>query len=330
MEGKLTSLPRLALCAFLVLILGFASLPLASGGGAGDVNKSFTIVVYICVWKRPLLTQFVLNHFKSLSEQLRPSGTLVELFVVGSDNSTKQLADSVSAPFAIHDNHPVGRKHHLGLLSLRDHYEQQVRSGVRAHVPDAVTVFGSDDVVTAAYFTAVRDALKPRWCHAVRAHVFALRDVWFHDLRSRRLVYTTGYRSGETPLARSVGCGRSFSWALLAAVRWQLWDVRREHGLDQSAVRNVMRRAAFVSEVSRAVIGRDQQVAAVDIKTDGFAKTGSNLWAFDTIVAAGDGAGRLARFTEEKADTSLGHMFGADFVQRLEQLRRDMMRVEQE
>lgn len=301
-----------------------------SGAHQEELPLPFTFVVFICVWKRYLLTGFVLDHFASIGRQLKPTGISIELFIVGSDvESTKELADRVEAAYVIHANHPVGRKHQQGLLSLRDYYEHQVSSRKSKNLPEAIAIFGSDDVVNANYFIEARRAMAPS-DGAPAVHAFGLQDVWFYHLHSHRLVYTPGYREFETPLAGTVGCGRAYSWPLLEQIDWHMWDEDINHGLDQSAVRNIMQRATLVSEVSMALLGRPVNVLAIDVKSDGFAKGGTNLWAFDNIVAAGDGKGRLKRFSEEHVNISLVQVFGTDFVHGLEKLHADMLRAESE
>lgn len=294
----------------------------------GGTQSPFTIVIFMCVWKRPLVTQFVLQHFASLNETLLATGISVELFLVGSDpNATHVLANAVDAAYAIHPNNPVGKKHQLGLQSLRNHYVDQVDTKKRRQLPHAVTIFGSDDVVPARYFSLVREYFRPiTEPHSGTRlfHVLGLRDVWFYDLRSRRLAYTPGYRSFASPLAGTVGCGRAFSWSFLDSVHWQLWDVDRDRGLDQSVVRNLFRANIFMSEISVAIMGRDFEVYAVDIKTDAYQNAGTNVWAFDSVISAVGRSGRLLPFSEEIGDVSLHTAFGEDFVARLNKLRQDM------
>lgn len=107
-----------------------------------------------------------------------------------------------------------------------------------------------------------------------------------------------------------------------------VWDEDRNNGIDRSAVRNIMRRDAFVSEVSVAVLGLENGIIVVDVKTDGYAKSGSDLLAFDTILRAGDGKGRLERFREEEVEHARGPEFGQPFLERLENFRTDMDNAE--
>lgn len=297
-------------------------------------HDDFKIVVFICVWKRPLLSKFIIDHFVYISKQVRQDGIIVDLFIVGSDsNFTHSLISRIPSnvtysSYAIHPNHPVGHKHNQGLLSLRHHYTSTLPS----NLPDAVTIFGSDDIVTPSFFIHTRNALLSNNSDTVaRSHVFGLYDVWFLDLRSKRLVYTAGYKSFSTPLSGTVGCGRVFSWKLLDAIEWHVWDDDIDRGLDQSAVRNIMQRFAFVSEVSIGLLGRPVGVMAVDIKTDGFVNgVGENVWTFESILQGAIGTGRLKKYSEENLEKILDSGFGEGFTRRLDHLRNDMVLAESE
>lgn len=291
-------------------------------------SSYFSIVVFMCVWKRPIVTRFVLHHFASLNATLLPLRISLELFIVGSDPvATHELASSVNSAFVIHPNNPVGQKHQLGLQSLREHYVAQVRAQNRQRLPDVVAIFGSDDIVPAEYFSTVRQHFNPPVTahqHTIPMHVLGLRDVWFFDLRSGRLAYTPGYRSFSSPLAGTVGCGRAFSWSFLDSVQWKLWDVDRDRGLDQSVVRNLMRSNVFMPEVSVAISGRKIGVYAVDIKTDSFENAGINVWSFETITTTAARSGRLLPFSRELANVSLPTAFGVNFTSKLDALRKEM------
>lgn len=289
-------------------------------------TSQFCIVVYICVWKRPRLTRFVLKHFAAVRDELASSGPSLDLYVVGSDPAeTAEHAIAVGAAHAIHPNNPVGRKHNRGLRSIRDHFERLVREGRRDRVPDAVAVFGSDDAANSAYFRLVKKLMSGHENGGFRKHVVGVQDIYFSDVLSRKLVYTAGYKTFATPLAGTVGCGRAFSWSMLDAVDWRLWDDDRDRGLDQSAVRNIMERMSLVAEVSESFVGREQGVAIVDVKSDGFGNGGRNVWSFKSVLESGRGQGRLKQFTEEPRNESLTRAFGARFVQHLEQLRATMI-----
>lgn len=331
MEGKLTITTAFLLLmlslVILVAIRTYFAAKAAIFGRVYEQDTPFTIVLFMCVWKRPILTDFVLSHYHSLIKPLAVDNIHLHIFLVGSDPSeTSAHARKLQARFVIHPNNPLGAKHDLGLQSLRDVYTAALKENQIPHLPDAVAIVGSDDVLNQPFFVAVRSLMSGS---PPVQHVVGLKDIYFFDLRSLRLVYTPGYRSYETPISGTIGCGRVFSWAMLETLDWHLWDVERERGLDQSAIRNVMTRVPMVGDVSEAVNGRAQGIVAVDIKSDGYG-AGVNIWRFEQVVQAVGSKGRLHEFEDMDARETLGKAFGGDFLHRLEGLRAEMAEMESE
>lgn len=322
-ERKLIPLPifpfRHTFATWLVALCVFFSVSLPTVLARDDSRTSpFSIILFMCVWKRPILTDFVLSHYHRMREALMAERISLEIFIAGSENSTATLAGRFQAGFVILPNSPLGTKHDKGLRSLRDYYMS------RGRLPDAVAIVGSDDVINVDFFLQVRDVM----CGPPpRKHFVGLRDIFFYDLKSRRLVYTQGYRSYETPISGTLGCGRVFSWAILDSLDWHVWDEDRERGLDQSAIRNVMKSVPFVAEVSEAIAGREAGIVAVDIKSDAFS-AGANIWRFDQVVSAVGKNGRLHEFVDYDADATLGHAFETQFLSKLEEMRTEMIRAE--
>lgn len=312
------------LLVVLVVLLRCAVADAASG--TGDTSL-FVVVVYMCTWKRPLLTDFVLAHYDKLREPLSREGVQLDIFITGSEgNVTEMQARKYKAQYAVHPNSPLGAKHDKGIQSLRDFYRSAEKNGQIPRLPDAVTIVGSDDMINAAFFTRIRDQMSGP---PPLRHVVGLKDIYFFDLKSRRLVYTRGYRYYETPISGTLGCGRAFSWSMLEMLHWHLWDVDRERGLDQSAIRNVMMRVPLVGEVSMAIDGREAGIMAVDMKSDGFA-AGMNIWRFEQVVEAVGRNGRLHEFEDYDADATLGAAFETQFLTELEELRSQLAHSESE
>lgn len=321
-----------ALFILTTLLTSRASLSPQVMGSEREPSEKFAIVLFLCVWKRPLLTEFVLSYYSGIRGSLLVEhGIHLHIFVTGSDNTTTaHLATRYGAGHADHPNSPLGAKHNLGLRSLRDHFIQRARTSAissNARLPDAVAIAGSDDLLNTAFFVHAR-VLMTRLVG--RRHVVGLRDLYFFDLFTQRLVYTRGYREFRTPISGTLGCGRVFSWAMLETIEWDMWDSERERGLDQSAIRNVMKRVPLVGEISEAVAGREHGIVAVDVKTDAF-EAGANIWKFDEVVAAVGKNGRLHMFEEQQAQTVLDTAFGTGFLdQSIAALRQAMMQHQQE
>eukprot|EP00737_Agarophyton_chilense_P002913 gb/GEZJ01003357.1/.p1 GENE.gb/GEZJ01003357.1/~~gb/GEZJ01003357.1/.p1 ORF type:complete len:358 (+),score=43.14 gb/GEZJ01003357.1/:387-1460(+) len=314
MERKLIRLPAIPNSLVLSFIAFIVLSSLSSLAACDQIN----IVVFICVWKRPLLTHFVLRHFKTLGQSLQKHRIHLELFITGSvDLETRAIAEKYNAGYSVFPNSPLGAKHDSGLQSLRDFYVNKSKNNAE-RLPDAVTIFGSDDVVNQQFFVVVRDLLQG----TPGVHVVGLQDLYFQDLKTGRLVYTRGYKSFNVPISGTLGCGRVYSWAILEDLDWHLWDTDRERGLDQSAVRNVMTRLPLIGEISVAVIGAETGIVAVDIKSDGYV-TGTNIWKFEEVTRAVGKNGRLHDF-EDKNVAILNEAFGDEFVLSLDELRFQM------
>ncbi len=178
---------------------------------------------------------------------------------------------------------------------------------------------------TASFFAVVKKMMTRR---VDRMHIVGLRDIFFFDLDSLRLMYTAGYREFMTPVSGTVGCGRVFSWAMLNTLNWVLWDWERNRSLDQSSVSRILKLVPQVGEVSMAIPGIEYGIVAVDVKTDAF-EQGTNIWRFEEIVKAVGKNGPLHEFQEQRAQSVLDNAFGEGFFQdHVLQLRANMKTTE--
>ena len=275
-------------------------------------EKPFTVVVYTCLWQRPVLSDFVFGHYAGQRERLlREHNVALELYVVGSEgNHSASLAKKHSAGYVEHMNNPLGAKHNYGLSALKEKIP---------HL-DAVVVVGSDDVLNDRFFIRVRKLMTDP---ANKIHLVGLRDLFFYDIASERLAYTRGYRVVKTDVAAAIGLGRTFSRSVLDAMNWTLWDPERNRGLDQSAVRRLMRNIIGIDEVSIALVGREEGIFAMDIKTKDAG--GTNIWGFDAVIEAVGKNGRFYDFEEFDSKAELDRAFGADFVTKIGKLKDQMM-----
>jgi hypothetical protein len=318
-----TSTSSIIIYSFVLYLHVMAILCITAEASSGDAAaQPFHMVVFTCIYGRPLLTDFVLGHYASLRGSLALNHAItLDIFIVGSDAvATAAHAEQVGAGYAVYPNSPLGAKHNAGLAALRDFHTSN--SATR---PEVVLVIGSDDVLNAAFFVAARDAMASQDA----SDVLGLRDLYLYELATGRLVYTRGYRneSGRKGLGMTVGCGRVFSWALLDRMNWTLWEGARERSLDQSTV-------ALVSAIGARILPLDggsgdgsfagPGPAAIDVKTGGLAG-GCNIWTFDAIVGATGSQGPLHAFQDVDATTTFAVLSGGrELGVRLEELRSQM------
>lgn len=289
-------------------------------GGNAVSSSPFVVVLYMCIWKRPLLTRFVLRHYVSLQKPLlEDHGIELRIFIAGSDNiETALLASTYNVDFVVVPNRPLGAKHNRGLRAIRDYYRE-----IGLSVGDVVAISGSDDIINGHFFVHVKHLFLEK-----HMHIVGLKDVHFMELNTTRLLYTKGYRSARNPVGDTVGCGRVFSWAILDTLDWTLWDWDRDSSLDQSSVRRILQSVPQIAEISTAIPGNDRGIVAIDIKTDAFEK-GANIWRFDQIVAGSKNKGPLHTFEERDSKHVLEDTFGDEFFeQHILDLRERMLRGE--
>jgi hypothetical protein len=322
-EGKLGSLAfdfSIVHC-FVALLVVALSLPtsVCAADVAGDVGGEtarFRIVLFTCVYERAQLTEFVLEHYAGLATPLAAEDAVdLDIFITGSDAATTApLAARFGAAYADFPNSPLGAKHNSGLAALRDHH-----TAADAPLPHAVVIVGSDDLLNRRFFTLTRDRMQDP-SRAAPLLLLGLRDLYLYDLSAAatggRLAYTKGYRRFADPLAATVGCGRVFAWPLLQFLDWTLWDGERERSLDQSTVRRVAEALAQVgggvAAAAEAVMGAEDGVVAVDVKTGGL-PGGRNIWSYDDIISAVGAKGKLHRFRSVGAAPFFDEHFGVGF-----------------
>ncbi len=219
------------------------------------------ITVLTCVWKRPRLTRFVMSHYASMRDQLK--GVVeIDLLAVGSEGeSSRQLAEPFGFAYIEFPNRPLGAKWNAGLRAI-----QRTET-------EAVVIAGSDDLVNAEYFQLVGRGTK------AGLSFIGLVDMYFLDLKTRRLVLWKGYHSDRA--GDPIGLGRCLGRHVLDEANWQLWENHVESSLDANMAKVIgplltrSHQCALLHTESDSAIG-------IDIKSD------TNMWSFDEMTRVAD------------------------------------------
>jgi len=213
-------------------------------------------VVMCPMWKRPMLTNYVFNHYNKMKSALLPSVDLI-LIAVGSEGKTsREIAECNGFDYLEYPNIPLNRKFNAG-AKYAESYD-----------PDMLFLLSSDDIISADYFRAIK-------AKAEAETVVGLLDIYFLDLENKSLGYWSGYPDNQGRRGEPVGPGRCFSRKVLEKCGWQPWPQKREinKGLDGSC-RNRLKglgiklKGRYMDEMG---------CFAMDIKTD------VNIWAWDRI-----------------------------------------------
>ena len=176
------------------------------------------VALITAVWKRPELTNLVLNRFKNIKDEIADKIDL-ELIAVGSEGEQSQkLCEKHAFRYIEQDNMPLNRKFNAASRLAKEKN------------PEAVYLIGSDDWITSE---AITNSLKmiDEGYSAV-----GLLDLYFFDLPELKLGRWSGYgffnhtnriwawkNKGKT-----VGIGRCFSKELMELFDWELWDQELE------------------------------------------------------------------------------------------------------
>jgi hypothetical protein len=147
-------------------------------------------------------------------------------------------------------------------------------AGVKAaekYNPDALVIFGSDDLISSEMLQVYADKLKGG------LHFFGVRDMYFFDPITSRLGYWGGYEhtSMKERAGEPIGCGRCFSRSVLDSMEWNLWppQPKLDSLLDRLSLNYVKVKGFRPVSWNLNEIG----ARAVDIKI------GTNITPFDAI-----------------------------------------------
>jgi len=199
------------------------------------------IAAITTIYRRPLLTNIVLRHWAWLRDQLVFD---LEIFTAVSPDDDPNLG-MLSVPSCVTlveaPNDPLGRKWNT------------VARKAAGIDPDALLVFGSDDLVSAGYLNLVaslveygHDYVEPDSCH-------------FYDAASGKCSELTG---------AMIGAGRTFSRGVLEAVPHLWGEVHRSPDHNQATV---LRDAGFLPYRIRLAEHhtlRSGRPVIMDVKTD--------------------------------------------------------------
>ncbi len=270
--------------------------------------EPFTLAILTCVWKRPQLTDIVLDYYARLRQSWSDDIRL-QLVAVGSEGArSRAVCEKHGVDYHEFANSPLSDKWNHGLL--------QARQGN----PDAVLIVGSDDLVAAGTIRFLVSKIQAGYA------VAGISDAYFYDLESRALHYWKGYADGNDMcrLHETIGMARCLSSAVLERLDYDVWSKSQiDRGLDRAATHRLQEigvapcpedwAIAVDSGVDRLLIGHVAYPLAV---TGGIAvdiKTTTNLTTLDRMLEhdsdslcdVHDAAGELRRHFDDEVIAAL-------------------------
>lgn len=239
------------------------------------------IGILTTLWKRHDLETAVLSYWKDRILGDDPSyldGFEFDLLAVGSEGEeSASVAARAGWEYLEAPNEPLSDKWNAGARHLRGR-------GL-----DGIVVMGSDDIMTAAYFFALRDMVSQG------AECVQIEDLYFYDVDSGSCVYSPRCHPGA---------GFYIGSSVLDRLDWQPWPSGVDRRLDGQMMGRIHGPGSpcslrFIRDTAR------QGIILVDIKTN------VNMWAYNEMSVNN---GR-----EESVDAdALFDLFFPGFTERLQ------------
>lgn len=213
------------------------------------------VAILTCSYRRAEIFRLFL---RSLHRALSPylDRAQFHLFVGGDEaddgGQNRQILESarLSQTWVAFPNRPLGRKW------------QTVLAKARSVGFDYALILGSDDLICHRLVAAYLELM------ACGYDDVAVRDLYFLDAESLRLIYYPGYRDGHP--YKTIGAGRLLSRRVIDALDGNLWNPDLDRALDRSLhenLRDVERKEILLS-------CRESGFTVLDIKSP------QNLWTF--------------------------------------------------
>ena len=221
--------------------------------------------VVTAMWKRHELTDIVFGNLACLRDELRDVIDL-RLAVAGSEGEASEaLALRHGFAYVEEPNQPLGAKWNAALQVLR---QEPV---------EGVCIVGSDDLLNAAYFRMVADALSKG------EKLFGIDSFYVLDRASGRMLQWLGYPPPRDEEA--IGLGRFIHREYIDALNWELWAESLNGSLDYSMCKKIMTLATLVNKDARFSFKRiaDYEIMPVDIKCE------EQIWPYESTALSSYG-----------------------------------------
>jgi len=164
------------------------------------------IKIITCLWRRPSITALCLTNWSNLNPK-------PEIAAMGSEgDECEKLAAEYSLQYARTENKPLGKKWNKAL--------QLAREGSEA---THYLIMGSDDLISQKMWEF--------FCN-FEGDFVGLKDYYFYDMESRRLLFWHGYAEGHHRKGHPIGAGKLISRMALEAIGWEGFDNNATQALD--------------------------------------------------------------------------------------------------
>jgi len=184
------------------------------------MDSKLNICLFTVTYKRPELTDYVLNYYKDIKTKIEHLCNL-HMICIGSDGEIgKSIAKKNGFEYIEYQNNPVSQKHNFAAQSCKKYN------------PDAVIYVGSDDIMSIEFFIFYIGLIKNGYDFC------GITDIYF--LTKDRLGYWSGYPKTSSRFGEPIGPGKLYSRVLMDKLNWRPWgDENWDRKLDTLVTRNL-------------------------------------------------------------------------------------------
>jgi hypothetical protein len=177
------------------------------------------ILIYLALWKRPIITELC---FKGINRLREHPDFDIQVLAVASEPEMLPLCEKYNVHVVTHDNLPLGRKKNFGLQAAK------------SFDFDYLMEIGSDTLVLNELLDEYKNLIGVH-------HFFGIGDAAFIDSESQSCRRVKG--------ASTYGGGRMISREALEKVGFKLWPDHLNKGLDNASVFRMAREGFFYHQL---------------------------------------------------------------------------------
>lgn len=209
------------------------------------INEKPVICLFVAIYKRLELVDYVFNYYNNLKEELSDFCEL-KLICVGSEGKdSRNVAVKNGFEYYEFPNNPLSEKFNYACMQCEKYN------------PDAVIAIGSDDIISSNIFNEYINLIDENidFC--------GILDIFI--LTKNRLNYWEGYPKNSKRYLEPVGPGKFFSNKLIKKLNWRPWDGNfQNRNLDGLSNKNLKK----LKYTKKLIKCSDIEGFLIDIKTN--------------------------------------------------------------
>lgn len=214
------------------------------------------VAIVTCLWQRPEITDVVQDYYANYFDDC----TLIAAKTEGDPQPV-----NTAWHYCYAENKPLAQKFNAAFLEARK------------HSPDIVVLIGSDDLISYSLIEYYKRVYSPN-----DTYLLGLKDLFYHDIRTRRTIHWHGLPSRYKSMP--IGCGRVFSRNILDRMGWMPLGPKAKANMGMDTNSTDYMKALSIR--FKSVTMKEAGAVCVDLKS------GVSMHSFDKIMNKPTGYGK--------------------------------------